>query len=127
MKILVLFITIILFAPNAYTQSPDWQNMCPAAEVSYCQNVGKYAYNNSTSPPGLRGIKLGKIIGVIWKPKGSVVGISEAIPEAGIPKEIKTSPRDAYYYIIGDGMIDAKGKKKPPFLRQCREIDVKDL
>ena len=126
MRIIILILTIILVVPNAYAKSPNWQNMCPAADVHYCKDTGKHAYNNSTNPPLMRGIKLGKIIGVIWRPKGSLIGISEAIPKANIPEEIRTSPRDAYYYIIDDGMIDAKGKKMPPFLRQCREIDAKD-
>jgi len=126
MKIWLLLLVIVLVASNAYAKPPDWQNVCPAADVSYCQNVGEYAYNNLSNPPGLRGVKLGKIIGVIWRPKGSIIGISEAIPKVNIPKQIRTSPRNSYYYIIDDGMIDAKGKKKQPFLRQCREIDTKD-
>ena len=126
MNFLVLLLTIILVTPNSYAKSSHWQNVCPATDVSYCKDVGKYAYNNSTNSPFLRGVKLGKIIGVIWRPKGSVIGISEAIPKANIPKEIRTSPRDAYYYIIDDGIIDDKGKKIPSFLRQCREIDAKD-
>jgi len=68
----------------------------------------------------LKNVVLGKIIGVAWRPKGSVIGVSIAIPEAGIPEEIRTSPRDAYYYIIDDG-----GGK--PFLRQCREINIRPL
>ncbi len=127
MKKSILFqilLVIILSIPN-YVKAEEWQNICPDPNVIYCDNVGKDAYNNNINPPFLRGIKLGKIIGVTWRPKGSVVGISEAMPEAGIPKEVRKSPRDAYYYIIDDGMVDAKGKKKPPFLRQCREIDAK--
>ena len=51
----------------------------------------------------MRGIKLGKITGVTWRPKGSVIGVSPAIPSAGIPESVRKSPRDAYYYIIDDG------------------------
>ena len=123
-------IFLLLLTSAVFAAQPNWQNICPKNTVSYCKNIGKNAHNNSTNPPVLRGIKLGKIIGVSWRPKGSVIGISEAIPEAipevGIPEEIRTSPRDAYYYIIDDGMIDAKGKEKQPFLRQCREIDAKN-
>jgi len=73
----------------------------------YCKNVGKNAYNGIANARGLRGIKLGKIVGVSWKTKGSFVSRSQG-----------TASRDAYYYIIDDGL----GK---PFPRQCREIDAK--
>ena len=111
-------IFLLLLTSAVSVAQPKWQNICPDNDVSYCENVGKNAYNNSMNPPALRGIKLGKIIGVCWRPKGSVIGISEAIPSAGIPESVRVSPRDAYYYIIDDG----SGK---PFLRQCREIDAK--
>lgn len=117
-SIATLLIVFLLLPVVVFAAQPKWQNICPKGDVSYCKNVGKTAHNNSTNPPLLRGIKLGKIIGVCWRPKGSVIGISEAIPSAGIPESVRTSPRDAYYYIIDDG----SGK---PFLRQCREIDAK--
>lgn len=116
-KILLVFL-IVLFPMIANATQVDWSNVCPDKDVLYCNDVGKEAFNNSTNPPLLRGIKLGKIIGVAWRPKGSVISVSEAIPSAGIPESVRTSPRDAYYYIIDDG----SGK---PFLRQCREIDAK--
>ena len=119
MKFKILFLLTALslsFASNA--TSPNWTNICPKPDVSYCKGVNKNAHNNSTNPPLMRGIKLGKITGVTWRPKGSVIGISAAIPAAGIPESIRKSPRDAYYYIINDG----SGK---PFVRQCREIDAK--
>ena len=118
MKKAILVVTIILLPMIAFAGQPNWQNICPDPDVSYCTNVGKTAANNSTNPPALRGIELGKITGVSWRPKGSVIGVSEAIPAAGIPESVRTSPRNAYYYIIDDG-----GGK--PFLRQCREIDAK--
>ena len=118
MKWIVSSLLAFLFPVVLYAAQPSWQNICPKDDVPYCKNVGKNAHNNSTNPPMLRGIKLGKIIGVSWRPKGSVIGISEAIPSAGIPESVRKSPRNAYYYIIDDG----SGK---PFLRQCREIDAK--
>ena len=53
----------------------------------------------------MRNVKLGKIVGVAWRPKGSMVGRD------------RTSPRDAYYYIIDDGAGPAKA-----FIRQALEI-----
>lgn len=118
MRKIVSVLLFLLLPVAVFAIQPRWQNICPQDDVPYCKNIGKNAYNNSTNPPLLRGIKLGKIIGVSWRPKGSVIGISEAIPSAGIPESVRKSPRDAYYYIIDDG----SGK---PFLRQCREIDAK--
>ena len=119
MKQIIVTILLVLLPFTALcVGQPKWTNICPDPGVPYCKDVGKDAYNNTTNPPLLRGIKVGKIVGVSWRPKGSVIGISEAIQKAGIPEEIRTSPRDAYYYIIDDG----SGK---PFLRQCREIDAK--
>ncbi len=116
-KVLLFCTTLTLpFVSNAI--QPSWTNICPKPDVSYCKGIGKNATNNSTNPPLMRGIKLGKITGVTWRPKGSIIGISPAIPAAGIPESIRKSPRNAYYYIINDGT----GKL---FVRQCREIDAK--
>lgn len=118
MKWSIILLSILLLATNTYSDQSTWYNICPNKDVPYCKSVGKNAHNNFTNPPLLRGIKLGKIIGVCWRPKGSVIGVSEAIPSAHIPKEVRTSPRNGFYYIIDDG-----GGK--PFLRQCREIDAR--
>lgn len=115
---ILLFFAIFLWSLIGIAAQPNWTNICPKPDVPYCKGVGKNAHNNSTNPPVLCGAKLGKIIGVAWRPKGSVIGVSEAIPSAGIPESVRTSPRDAYYYIIDDG----SGKL---FVRQCREIDAK--
>jgi len=100
----------------------DWKNVCETEEgreqCSYCRHVGKNAYN-ATGSEVMREVNLGKISGVCWRPKDSIIGYSPAIPAAGIPAEIRRSPRNAYYYIIDDG-----GEK--PFLRMCREIEPKD-
>lgn len=127
--VLLASITAFTITPRKWDQQPtmDWENVCKGLDslkVSYCNNVGKDAYN-ATGPAVLRDVKLGKIIGVCWRPKGSIIGYSPAIPEADIPAEIRRSPRDAYYYIIDDGTVDADGKMKP-FIRQCREIQAKN-
>ncbi len=118
MKPIIVLVILLSSPPLSVAAQPDWQNICPDISVSYCMGVGKNAHNNFANPPALRGIKLGKIVGVAWRPKGSVIGVSSAIPSAGIPESVRTSPRDAYYYIIDDG----SGKL---FLRQSREIDAK--
>ena len=113
-----LFFMALFWPIASMAVQPKWTNICPKPEVPYCKSVGKNAYNNSMNPPLLRGIKVGKIVGVTWRPKGSIIGVSPAIPAAGIPESVRKSPRNAYYYIIDDG----SGK---PFVRQCREIDAK--
>lgn len=117
LRVVTALTLMIWVLPNSASEL-NFTNVCPKPDVPYCDGVGKNAYNNSTNPPALQGIKLGKIVGVTWRPKGSVIGISEAIPAAGIEEEVRTSPRDAYYYMIDDG-----GEKL--FVRQCREIDAK--
>ena len=97
----------------------SWSNVCPNPDIFYCNDINKNAYNSSRYfPVSATEFKLGKIIGVTWRPKGSLIGYSPAIPKANIPEEYRLSPRDAYYYIIDDGF----GK---PFVRQGREIDAK--
>lgn len=116
-KTLILF-TALLWPLASMATQPSWTNICPTPDLAYCKGVGKDAHNNSTNPPLLRGIKLGKIIGVTWRPKGSVIGVSPTITSAGITESVRKSPRDAYYYIIDD----SSGKA---FVRQSREIDAK--
>ena len=118
MKRLITLMALLLLPLMFVAAEAKWNKSWPDTRVSYRKAIGKKAYNNSTNPPVLRGIKLGKIVGVSWRPKGSMIGVSEAIPAAGIPESIRKSPRDAYYYIIDDG-------SEKPFLRQCREIDAK--
>lgn len=86
-----------------------WQNVCPSPDVIYCEDIGKIAYE-AFGP--LAGTKLGRIIGVAWRPKGALISLPGSL--------IRVSPRNAYYYIIDDGT-----KGAPPFLRQCREISVR--
>jgi hypothetical protein len=106
------------FASTAFcTSQPKWTNVCGTDTSHYCQDVGKSAFN-ATGNKFMRNIKLGEIIGVAWRPKGSVIGVSAAVPSAGIPASVRTSPRNAYYFIIDDGSNN-------PFIRQCREISPK--
>jgi hypothetical protein len=101
----VSFFIIPSFVLAADRGLPD--NLCPDAGIYYCRNVGRSAYPGYGSPAGLKGVRLGKIIGVAWKKKGSRIG------------QGRTSPRNAYYYIIDSGAED-------PFLKQCRDVNVKE-
>jgi hypothetical protein len=89
----------------------QWSNICPSSKAeAYCNNVGKDAYEKDEKSPGLRGMRLGNIIGVTWKEKGTVVGI--------FGDKTKSAPEDAYYYIINDYFGDV-------FLQKCDEVTVK--
>jgi len=119
MRVLVVLMALCALVATASAETiGPWTNTCPNRVASeYCDQVGKYAYN-AYGIPAMRAVKLGRIVGVSWRPKGSLVGHAPAIPEAGIPKQIRLSPRNAYYYIIDDGGGD-------PFLRMAWEIDAK--
>lgn len=116
MRILAL-LTAILAADVAFSAEKvgPWTSICPNSTASeYCDQVRKYAYNRY-GVPALREVRLGRIVGVAWKLKGALVGYAPAIPEAGIPDQLRLSPRNAFYYIIDDGHGE-------PFLRMAREI-----
>lgn len=118
-RLILITLGLMFSVGSVQANSANWKNICPDPIVDYCKNLYKYAYNNSTNHPSIRNIKLGLITGVAWRPKGSVIGISEGIASANIPQSVRTSPRDAYYYII----LDIATSKT--FLRQGREIDEK--
>ena len=103
---LVLVVAALLASPAAaFTDvcitDPGWS--------WYCDDVGKSAYNFLGSRT-FRNIYLGPIIGVAWRPVGSIVSAPG--------REVQLSPRDAFYYIIGPG-----GVVPYTFLRMAREID----
>ena len=96
---------VLVFA----TQAIAWQNVCPNKVCEeYCANIGKTAYN-AYGTSVMKNVKLGKIIGVCLRTKGSLIS-----------KDGRVSPRNAYYYIIDDGWGPEKA-----FLRQCREIKAR--
>jgi len=107
MKKKLLFLFVLFLFNIIITSANAWTNICPNPDYSYCyycNMVGKDAYN-AYNDYGPTDVKLGKIIGIAWRTKGSLISYSGHV-----------SPRDAFYCIIDDGW----GK---PFLRQCREIE----
>jgi hypothetical protein len=116
MKWLNAFLLFTIFPSLAIAAQPELKNVCPNEKIPYCKEIGKDAHHNeSVTPPILQGVKIGKITGVIWRPKGSILEILEAVPSKGIPELVTTSPQDAYYYLIDDG-------SSKPLLRKCTEI-----
>ena len=108
MDLRITLLGIALVATTSSVSAQTWNNICQVQDVPYCADVGKDAHNNSSNPPAVQGIHLGQIVGVAWRPEGSIISPPGAT--------VRTSPRDAYYYIIDDGGGAA-------FLRQAREID----
>jgi len=105
----LLIVLAVFFVLGFITEAFAWQNVCPdKACEEYCANVGKDAYN-AHGTRLMKNVKLGKVIGVCWRPKGSLIS-----------KDGRVSPRNAFYYIIDDGWGPEKA-----FLRQCREIKAR--
>jgi len=90
--------------------TPRWENLCKGSANPYCVAVGRDAYNDDSRPIPLRGLKLGKIIGVVWLAAGQTV--------SGRGESVKVAPRNAYYYIIDDRISE-------PFLKLIGEVEVK--
>ena len=104
-----LIILVAFFVLGLITEALAWQNACPnKACEEYWANVGKDAYN-AYGTRVMKNVKLGEIIGVCWRPKGSLIS-----------KDGRVSPRNAFYYITDDGWGPEKA-----FLRQCREIKAR--
>lgn len=85
-----------------------WVDVCSSGggAPGYCGDVGARAINCCG---GLKGIEVGWIVGVAWRPAGSLISRPDQEP--------RVSDRDAFYYIV----IEAEGSDYI-FLRQAREI-----
>lgn len=107
---IVLLLSLLFFS---LIQLPlfAWENVCPSPSVSYCSNVGKAAYSKPTKYPKRKGMRLGTITGVAWRPQGTVINV--------LKDTTINAPKDAYYYIISSDWDE-------PFLKQCDDIDVKE-
>ncbi|NIQ40084.1 MAG: hypothetical protein GTN81_16095 [Proteobacteria bacterium] len=80
------FVFGLILAAGWAGGSGFWTNVCPGAEIAYCKDIGKTAYDYH----GM--FKLGQIIGVTWT-------LEE--PAATSPPN---SPQErVYYYLIDDG------------------------
>lgn len=98
MKRIALVVALLILGLSAEPQagaSPAlaWKDECgdpswEGATDNYCACVGKVVKDSTTK------LKVGKIIGVAWRPKGSLIGNSD----------LRVSSRNAFFYIVDDGM-----------------------
>lgn len=95
-----------------YDQEPNWSdlNVCPKPDVSYCRNIGREAYIKDTLVGGT--FDYGKIKGVVWRSKNSIVRIYGGSIELGIEPDIYRASSAGYYYIVNKkGSIDVRSVK----------------
>lgn len=72
-----------------------WVNACEQeADGPYCADVGKTAHNRG-GHEALQEVPLGEIIGVTWRPKGSMVSRPEA-------STVRIAKRDSWWFIIAE-------------------------
>ena len=83
-----------------YDMEPKWldMNVCPRPDVNYCKNTGKTAYEKS--PLIGEPFRFGRIIGVIWRSKGSITKIYGGSIEFDIEPEIRRASEAEYYYLV---------------------------
>lgn len=115
--VLLLCVCILGCAAHKELQNTtNYISICPNENVQYCRDVGKEAFLKSNVDGTLADVSLGTITGVTWQKRGSVVSVSEAMPEIGIKQRVRKAPRSEFYYIINN----AHGK---PYIRRCKEIE----
>ncbi len=95
-----------------YDQEPKWFdiNVCPKPDVSYCNDIGKTAYHDGSvaTVEGERlvtamAVKYGKIFGVVWRSKGSIIKIYPGDIKWDRDPTILRAPKAEYYHIIKYG------------------------
>ena len=102
-----------------YNQEPKWldMNVCPKPDVNFCNNVGKFAYEDDDMFSGLTH-EYGEIIGVVWRSTNSIVRIYGGSVDLNLDPKISRASTARYYYIVKNdrGQID---------IRPCESINAK--
>lgn len=85
-----------------YDQEPDWRdlNVCPKPNVSFCNNIGKQGYEKDSWFN--TEYDYGKIVGVVWRSKGSIIHIYGGSVDLGIEPKIVRAGSGKYYYVLED-------------------------
>ena len=96
-----------------YNQEPDWHdlNICPKPNVSFCKNIGKLGYEKDSLFNAE--YDYGKIIGVVWRSKGSIIHIYGGSVDLGIEPKIMRANSGKYYYVLekDKGSIEIRAAK----------------
>ena len=94
----------------------QFESVCQKGNKRYtklCVNVGKYAWTQK-SVLNINEKNYGKIIGVAWRKKDSIISSRNQTKK-------RRSEKNAYYYIIGDSK-----KSGSQFLMMAEQIDPRD-
>ncbi len=85
-----------------YDQTPNWRdlNVCPKSDVSECKNIGRLGYQEDSWFN--MEYDYGKIIGVVWRPEGSIIHIYGGSLDYGVEPEIVRAKSGQYYYALED-------------------------
>lgn len=93
-----------------YDQEPNWMdmNLCPKPDLYYCRNVGQQGEDVEPILWGTAPYKYGKIQGVIWRSKHSIIRISGGTLDlnSSIEPKIIRANKAGYYYLF----FDKKGR-----------------
>ena len=120
-KIFLAVVTVVgLLGGGAYIVSTadqmQFESVCQKGHKKYtkrCLNVGKYAWTQQ-SVLNINEKNYGKIIGVAWRKKDSIISSRNQSKK-------RRSEKNAYYYIIGD-IKDSKTQ----FLMMADQIEPRD-
>ena len=124
MKYVKIFIAVLIiggllgggFYMLGNADQMQFKSVCDKGHKRYtklCKNVGKYAWTQQ-SVLNINEKNYGKIIGVAWRKKDSVISSRNQ-------KEKRRSEKNAYYYIVGN-IKDSQSQ----FLMMAEQIDPRD-
>ncbi|MDQ7050691.1 MAG: hypothetical protein Q9M92_14600 [Enterobacterales bacterium] len=91
-----------------YDQEPNWMdmNLCPKSDLNYCHNIGRQGVvKNQSSMHRMLGMEVhnyGKIRGVIWRSKNSIVKITGGRVDFSQEPKIIRADTGGYYYLFSD-------------------------
>jgi len=92
-----------------YDLEPKWidMNMCPASNVSHCHYVGRDGIEKQPLL-SMEPYNYGKIRGVVWRSKNSIIKINGGNLSLGIEPEIVRASNAGYYYLFTNdaGRVD---------------------
>jgi len=96
-----------------YDQEPDWRdlNVCPKPDVSECRNIGRLGYEKDTMFN--KEYDYGKIVGVVWRSKGTIIHIYGGSVDLDIEPKIVRANSGQYFYVLekAEGYLEIRSAK----------------